>query len=249
MINTLSFPLPYHLNAYHQPSHNKKEPSERAVNTSFIFFVCKWAFNQHRNHRKWPWRKTTPFKFTALVWSMMNITLLLVWPFCVFFFFLQSAGLRFLPFVYESLTSGCLILERVDDLDGNSCLRLHPTSTTLGFGWNTTAAAAVEVSWHFQGAVPGWDPVSIRQFSRWRLLNPHFLPSSPLLSSLCLSALKTWLGPFCKHSCLFLFSKPCIVFDYRCLKIFFLLNCCHGSVVFFFLTPTLSPPQSAVLIQ
>lgn len=163
----------------------------------------------------------------------MNITLLLVWPFCVFFFFLQSAGLRFLPFVYASLTSGCLILERVDDLDGNSCLRLHPTSTTLGFGWNT-AAAAVEVSWHFQGAVPGWDPVSIRQFSRWRLLNPHFLPSSPLLSSLCLSALKTWLGPFCKHSCLFLFSKPCIVFDYRCLKIFFLLNCCHGSVVFFF---------------
>lgn len=167
----------------------------------------------------------------------MNITLLLVWPFCVFFFFLQSAGLRFLPFVYASLTSGCLILERVDDLDGNSCLRLHPTSTTLGFGWNTTAAAAVEVSWHFQGAVPGWDPVSIRQFSRWRLLNPHFLPSSPLLSSLCLSALKTWLGPFCKHSCLFLFSKPCIVFDYRCLKIFFLLNCCHGSVVFFFSLP------------
>lgn len=72
----------------------------------------------------------------------------------------------------------------------------------------------------FKGVVPGWDPVNDRQFSRWRLLNPHFLRSL-LLSSLCLGCLEDVTWPILEKFLPLLFSKPCIVFYYRCLKIFF----------------------------
>lgn len=69
---------------------------------------------------------------------------------------------------------------------------------------------------------------------------PGDASSTPISSAPCCfhlsvsDALKTWLGSFVKNSLLLLFSKPCIVFYYRCLKIFLLS--CHGFAVFFFLS-------------
>lgn len=126
------------------------------------------------------------------------------------------------------ITGICLLKlysEQVDDLIQIGCLQLRPPQTTSAF------SKTQHLRWvGLQGILPGWNPVSNRQFSRWRLLHPHFLRSL-LLSSLCLGCLEDVTWPILEKFLSSLFSKPCIVFYYRCLKIFLLC--------FFFLSPPL----------
>lgn len=155
----------------------------------------------------------------------------------------QTAWVKpLVSFVWISLASVFWSLRRafrsvqVDDVVRNSCLQLHPTSTT------PSAFLKTPFSQVFLGVVPGWDPVSSRQFSRWRLLNPHFLRSLQLLSSLCLGT--PWrrdLAHFRKIPPFSVFKTThCVLL--QVLKDFFLLSVvCF--LCYFFLTRSLSPPQ------
>lgn len=112
-------------------------------------------------------------------------------------------------------------------LVGNSCLQQKPPPGSP----QCSGKHGADYSLGFRAVLLSWDPVSGRQSSRWRLGNPRFLshpPPPPLhLSSGCLRHPEDVTWPTPGKFLPSLFSKPCFVFYYRCLKI--ALLSWHGS--------------------
>lgn len=168
----------YHANSYRSSHNNKKKTknnlSTSPANTSFRFLARKWA-SSTRNARG-----NGPCSGHLLSWT------------CGSFCFMAACCWQMaITDLYDKLNVNIFYLllgHQQDQADG--CCKIWLETAACNCSHPQQPSVFLKKTWRrsfcsgFRAVLPSWDPVSTRQFSRWRLRNPHFLgsPSGAFIS-------------------------------------------------------------------